>query len=234
MENILPQHIAIIMDGNGRWAKKRGLPRTAGHKQGAENIRKIAIACNDLGIKALTVYAFSTENWKRPEEEVNYLSKLLPKMFFNRYLAELKKNNIKVLALGEIEYFPSETRKIIESAISETSMNTGLILTLAVNYGSQREILLAAKKYAQDVLEDKGKLNIEPAEFEQYLMTKDLPDVDLMIRTSGEQRISNFLLWQLAYSELIFTPVAWPDFTSDVLQECLIEYQNRNRRFGGL
>ncbi|MEG0980356.1 MAG: isoprenyl transferase [Erysipelotrichaceae bacterium] len=234
MENILPQHIAIIMDGNGRWAKKRGLPRTAGHKQGAENIRKIAIACNDLGIKALTVYAFSTENWKRPEEEVNYLSKLLPKMFFSRYLAELKKNNIKVLALGEIEYFPSETRKIIESAINETSMNTGLILTLAVNYGSQREILLAAKKYAQDVLEDKAKLDIEPAEFEQYLMTKDLPDVDLMIRTSGEQRISNFLLWQLAYSELIFTPVAWPDFTSDILQECLTEYQNRNRRFGGL
>ncbi|MEG0743481.1 MAG: isoprenyl transferase [Erysipelotrichaceae bacterium] len=230
----LPKHIAIIMDGNGRWAKKRGLPRTAGHKQGAENIRKIAIACNDLGIKALTVYAFSTENWKRPEEEVNYLSKLLPKMFFNRYLAELKKNNIKVLSLGEIEYFPSDTRKIIETAIEETSMNTGLILTLAVNYGSQREILLAAKKYAQDVLKDEKKLEIETKDFEEYLMTKDLPDVDLLIRTSGEQRISNFLLWQLAYSELIFTPVAWPDFTNEELNKCLEEYQTRNRRFGGL
>ncbi|MEF9920003.1 MAG: isoprenyl transferase [Erysipelotrichaceae bacterium] len=234
MNTNLPKHIAIIMDGNGRWAKKRGLPRTAGHKQGAENIRKIAIACNDLGIKALTVYAFSTENWKRPEEEVNYLSKLLPKMFFNRYLAELKKNNIKVLSLGEIEYFPSDTRKIIETAIEETSMNTGLILTLAVNYGSQREILLAAKKYAQDVLKDEKKLEIETKDFEEYLMTKDLPDVDLLIRTSGEQRISNFLLWQLAYSELIFTPVAWPDFTNEELNKCLEEYQTRNRRFGGL
>ncbi|MEG2799910.1 MAG: isoprenyl transferase [Erysipelotrichaceae bacterium] len=234
MNTNLPKHIAIIMDGNGRWAKKRGLPRTGGHKQGAENIRKIAIACNDLGIKALTVYAFSTENWKRPEEEVNYLSKLLPKMFFNRYLAELKKNNIKVLSLGEIEYFPSDTRKIIETAIEETSMNTGLILTLAVNYGSQREILLAAKKYAQDVLKDEKKLEIETKDFEEYLMTKDLPDVDLLIRTSGEQRISNFLLWQLAYSELIFTPVAWPDFTNEELNKCLEEYQTRNRRFGGL
>ena len=141
-ERNIPQHVAIIMDGNGRWAKKRGLPRTAGHKQGAENIRKIAIACNDLGIKALTCYAFSTENWKRPESEVDYLCKL-PKLFFNRYLAELKKNNIRVTFLGEIERFPKETQNVITTAVAETAQNTGLILCLAVNYGSRREILSA-------------------------------------------------------------------------------------------
>lgn len=234
MENrVIPQHIAIIMDGNGRWAKKRGLPRTAGHKQGAENIRKIAIACNKAGVKALTCYAFSTENWKRPESEVDYLCKL-PKIFFNRYLAELKKNNIKVTFLGEIERFPEETRKVITAAVEQTQMNTGLILCLAVNYGSRREITLAARRYAKDVLDGKAGLEIEEDAFDRYMMTSEMPELDLMIRTSGELRISNFLLWQLAYAELIFTPVAWPDFTPEELDKAIDEYNARNRRFGGL
>ncbi len=232
-ERIIPQHIAVIMDGNGRWAKKRGLPRTAGHKQGAENIRKIAIACNDLGVKALTCYAFSTENWKRPEDEVDYLCKL-PKLFFNRYLAELKKNNIRVTFLGEIERFPLETQNVITTAVSETQDNTGLILCLAVNYGGRREITLAARKYAQDVMDGKIDNTIEEDAFSSYMMTQGLPELDLMIRTSGELRISNFLLWQLAYAELIFTPVAWPDFDAEELNKAIDEYNHRNRRFGGL
>ncbi len=232
-ERIIPQHIAVIMDGNGRWAKKRGLPRTAGHKQGAENIRKIAIACNDLGVKALTCYAFSTENWKRPEDEVDYLCKL-PKLFFNRYLAELKKNNIRVTFLGEIERFPLETQNVITTAVSETQDNTGLILCLAVNYGGRREITLAARKYAQDVMDGIIDNTIEEDAFSSYMMTQGLPELDLMIRTSGELRISNFLLWQLAYAELIFTPVAWPDFDAEELNKAIDEYNHRNRRFGGL
>ena len=229
----IPQHIAIIMDGNGRWAKKRGLPRTAGHKQGAENIRKIAIACNTMGVKALTCYAFSTENWKRPQDEVDYLCKL-PKLFFNRYLAELKKNNIKVTFLGEIERFPDETRRVITTAVEQTQENTGLILCLAVNYGSRREITLAAQAYAQDVLQGKASLDIDEDAFGRYMMTADMPELDLMIRTSGELRISNFLLWQLAYAELIFTPVAWPDFSQEELNKAIDEFNHRNRRFGGL
>ncbi len=230
---IIPQHIAIIMDGNGRWAKKRGLPRTAGHKQGAENIRKIAIACNTMGVKALTCYAFSTENWKRPQDEVDYLCKL-PKLFFNRYLAELKKNNIKVTFLGEIERFPDETRRVITTAVEQTQENTGLILCLAVNYGSRREITLAAQRYAQDVQQGKASTEIDEDTFGSYMMTADMPELDLMIRTSGELRISNFLLWQLAYAELIFTPVAWPDFSQEELNRAIDEFNHRNRRFGGL
>ncbi len=230
---IIPQHIAIIMDGNGRWAKKRGLPRTAGHKQGAENIRKIAIACNELGVKALTCYAFSTENWKRPESEVEYLCKL-PKLFFQRYLAELKKNNIRVTFLGEIERFPNETRSVITTAVEQTKDNTGLILCLAVNYGGRREITLAAQRYAADVVRGIADAAIDEEAFGHYMMSEGMPELDLMIRTSGELRISNFLLWQLAYAELIFTPVTWPDFDRDCLVEAIDEYTHRNRRFGGL
>ena len=230
---IIPQHIAIIMDGNGRWAKKRGLPRTAGHKQGAENIRKIAIACNTMGVKALTCEAISTEHWKRPQDEVDYLCKL-PKLFFNRYLAELKKNNIKVTFLGEIERFPDETRRVITTAVEQTQENTGLILCLAVNYGSRREITLAAQRYAQDVQQGKVSPEIDEDAFGSYMMTADMPELDLMIRTSGELRISNFLLWQLAYAELIFTPVAWPDFSQEELNRAIDEFNHRNRRFGGL
>ncbi len=233
MENKIPKHIAIIMDGNGRWAKKRGLPRTGGHKQGAETIRKIAIACNDRQIKVLTVYAFSTENWKRPEEEVDYLCKL-PKFFFQRYMAELKKNNIQVRFLGEIERFPKETQNVILTAAEETKQNTGLILCLAVNYGGRREIVLAAKQYAKDVLEEKASQDLDEQTFASYLMSKDMPDVDVMIRTSGELRLSNFLLWQNAYAEFIFTDTAWPDFDESELDKAITEYQARDRRYGGL
>ena len=232
-ERFVPQHIAIIMDGNGRWAKKRGLPRTAGHKQGAENIRKIAIACNDLGVKALTCYAFSTENWKRPEGEVDYLCKL-PKIFFNSYLAELKKNNIRVTFLGELDRFPKETQDVVNTVVCETKDNTGLNLCFAINYGGQREIALAASHFAQDVIDGKVAIDADEKTFAKYMMTEGMPEVDLMIRTSGEVRISNFLLWQLAYSELIFTDVAWPDFSKECLLEAIDEFNRRNRRFGGV
>lgn len=234
MENRkIPQHIAIIMDGNGRWATKRGLPRTAGHKEGATKIREIAIACNHRGVKALTVYAFSTENWKRPEDEVDFLCKL-PRFFFNRYMAELKKNNIQVRFLGEIDRFPEDTKKVITTAVKDTAMNTGLILCLAINYGGRREITLAAQQYAQDVLAGKADLNMEEEDFSKYLMTAQMPDVDLLIRTSGELRISNYLLWQIAYAELIFTPIAWPDFDEVQLEQAILEFTARDRRFGGL
>lgn len=232
-ERMIPQHIAIIMDGNGRWAKKRGLPRTAGHKVGAENVCTIAKACNKLGVKELTVYAFSTENWKRPEDEVNYLCKL-PKLFFSSYIKELKKHRIRVTFLGELSRFPEETQKVIQDAMEETKDFEGLNLCFAINYGGRRELLLAAQQYAQDVKEGKASLDITEADFANYLMTKDMQEVDLMIRTSGEERISNFLLWQLAYSEFIFTPVAWPDFDEAELNRCLDVYAQRHRRFGGL
>lgn len=232
-ERVIPQHIAIIMDGNGRWAKKKGLPRTAGHKQGAETIRKIAIACNDIGVKALTCYAFSTENWKRPEDEVEYLCKL-PRMFFNRYIKDLKARNIRVTFIGELNRFPEDTKKVIMDAVSQTEMNTGLNLCIAINYGSRREIALAAQHYARDVLDGKASLDIEEEDFGRYMMSKDMPELDLMIRTSGELRISNFLLWQLAYAELIFTPIAWPDFNEGELNKAIDEFNHRQRRFGGL
>lgn len=229
----IPNHIAIIMDGNGRWAKSKGLPRTAGHKKGAENIRQIAIACNNLHVQALTVYAFSTENWKRPISEVDYLCKL-PRFFFKNYMAELKKNNIQVLYLGELDQFPEDTKKVILTAVEETKMNTGLKLCLAVNYGSRREIILAAEQYARDVRDGKVSDHIEEADFESYLMTSNLPEVDLLIRTSGELRLSNFLLWQVAYAEFIFTEKAWPDFTEAELHKAIDEFTSRDRRFGGL
>ena len=229
----VPEHIAIIMDGNGRWAKSRFLPRTAGHKAGVETIRTVLRECKKLNVKYVTLYAFSTENWKRPEDEVDYLCKL-PRIFFNRYLAELIKNNIRVTFLGEIQRFPQETRDVIVSAVEQTKMNTGLNLCLAVNYGSQREITLAARAYAQDVVDKKRENDLDEKEFARYLMTSDMPEVDLMIRTSGEERLSNFLLWQLAYAELVFTPVAWPDFTKEELIKAIETYQHRNRRFGGL
>ncbi|MCI8541523.1 MAG: isoprenyl transferase [Erysipelotrichaceae bacterium] len=233
MKEKMPAHIAIIMDGNGRWARKRGLPRTAGHKQGAQTIRSIAIACNERGVKVLSVYAFSTENWKRPQDEVDYLCKL-PRFFFNRYMEELIKNNIQVRFLGEIERFPEDTRNVILSAVEKTKHNSGLILCLAVNYGGRREITLAAQRYAAAVLKGEADLQIEEEAFSRYLMSSELPDVDLMIRTSGEQRLSNFLLWSNAYAEFIFTPVAWPDFDEKQLDLAIQEYQERDRRYGGI
>ncbi|MBQ7891390.1 MAG: isoprenyl transferase [Erysipelotrichaceae bacterium] len=229
-----PQHIAIIMDGNGRWAKKQGKPRTAGHYKGSENVRDIAIAANDLGVKVLTLYAFSTENWSRPEDEVNYLMKL-PSVFFEAYLKELMKNNIRIAFIGEMDKFPAETRKVMENAIEKTKDNTGLILNFALNYGSRREITLAVQKIASEVKDGTLEVgDINEQVIENHLMTADYPAIDLMIRTSGECRLSNFLLWQLAYSEFYFTEVSWPEFTKEELVKALDIYANRHRRFGGL
>ncbi len=225
-------HIAIIMDGNGRWAKQRNLPRTMGHKKGTEKVREIAIYANKLGIKCLTLYAFSTENWKRPENEVNYLMSL-PKIFFNSYLKEIMENNIKITMIGEMDRIPKEAREIFESAIEESKNNTGMVLNFALNYGGQAEIVRACKNYAEDY--KNGLISdLNEKSFNSYLYTKDFPEVDLMIRTSNEQRISNFLLYQLAYSEFIFMDTFWPDFTCNDLDSCIEEYNHRTRRFGGV
>lgn len=229
--NKVPQTVAIIMDGNGRWAKAKGLPRTAGHKQGAEQIRVIALVANRMGIKKLILYAFSTENWKRPEDEIGYLCKL-PGIFFSRYIKELMENNIRVTFAGELERFPESTQKVIRKAVDQTKENTGLNLDIAINYGSRRELLLGMQAYAQEVAEGKRENNLTEAEVAQYLMVPE--DIDLLIRTSGEERISNFLLWQIAYAELIFTPVAWPDFDETALQDCIDQFNHRDRRYGGL
>lgn len=229
--NKVPQTVAIIMDGNGRWAKAKGLPRTAGHKQGAEQIRVIALAANRMGIKKLILYAFSTENWKRPEDEIGYLCKL-PGIFFSQYIKELMENNIRVTFAGELERFPESTQKVIRKAVDQTKENTGLNLDIAINYGSRRELLLGMQAYAQEVAEGKRENNLTEAEVAQYLMVPE--DIDLLIRTSGEERISNFLLWQIAYAELIFTPVAWPDFDETALQDCIDQFNHRDRRYGGL
>lgn len=227
----IPKTIAIIMDGNGRWAKKRGLPRTAGHKKGADTIRTIALEANRLGVQKLILYAFSTENWKRPEDEVSYLCKL-PGLFFNKYIKELMENNIQVTFAGELNRFPEDTQKVINTAVEMTQKNTGLELCIAINYGSRREILLAMQHYAQDVKDGKRENDLTEEEFANYLFVPE--DIDLMIRTSGEQRISNYLLWQIAYSEFIFTPIAWPDFDEKALNDCIEEFNHRDRRFGGL
>ena len=228
----IPKHIAIIMDGNGRWAKAQGKKRTEGHKEGVKNVRSIAIYANSLGVKCLTLYAFSTENWKRPVEEVDYLMSL-PKVFFHAYLKELMEKNIKVTMIGDIDRIPDEARKIFLDAIAKTSKNTGMILNFALNYGSRDEIVKACMAFAKDY---KAGLvdTLTEESFNDYLMTAGLPDIDLLIRTSGEERISNFLLYQLAYSELIFRPEAWPDFNKQSLDACLEEFEHRSRRFGGL
>jgi undecaprenyl diphosphate synthase len=221
------------MDGNGRWAKAQGKPRTAGHLVGADNVRTIAIAANELGVKYLTLYAFSTENWKRSADEVNYIMKL-PAVFFKKYMQEFLDRGYRMNIIGELDKLPKNTEKVLRDAMDESRNNTGLNLNICMNYGSQREIVLAANAYAKDVLEGKKELGIDTDEFEQYLMTKDFPPVDLLIRTSGELRISNYLLWQIAYAELAFVPESWPEFTPEVLKRCLDEYAGRDRRFGGV
>lgn len=230
----LPQHIAIILDGNGRWAKKRGLPRTAGHQEGAMNVREITKLCANIGIKALTVYAFSTENWKRPDEEVKFLMKL-PIKFFNEFAPELVENNIRLKVIGNVEELPTDLQQKVLEISELTKNNTKMTLTIALNYGSQDEIKQAVQSIATEV--KNGQLNVEDINedvIDQHLMTSDLPPLDLMIRTSGELRISNYLLWQLAYAELYFTSIAWPDFKEEQLYEALLDYQKRNRRFGAL
>lgn len=227
------KHLAIIMDGNGRWAQAQGKPRTAGHMAGADNVRTIAIAASKLGISYLTLYAFSTENWKRSNDEVSYLMKL-PAVFFKKYMKEFLDRGFRIRMIGELDELPAKTAQVLREAEEESKNNTGLSLNIAMNYGSRREIVLAAEAYAQDVLQGKREAELDEEEFDSYLMTKDFPPVDLLIRTSGEERISNFLLWQIAYAELIFRKEPWPAFTPETLEDCLHEYQNRDRRFGGI
>ncbi|WP_018660097.1 isoprenyl transferase [Heyndrickxia acidiproducens] len=230
----VPAHVAIIMDGNGRWAKKRNLPRIAGHHEGMKVVRKITRLANQLGIKVLTLYAFSTENWKRPKPEVDYLMKL-PEKFLSTYLPELKEENVKVQMMGYKEQIPSHTQRAIDKAIKETEGNNGLILNFALNYGSRDEIMQAVKSILRDVkngIMDEKELTEEV--FNRYLMTNELQDPDLLIRTSGEIRLSNFMLWQLAYTEFVFTDVLWPDFNEEHFMDAIEEYQKRSRRFGGL
>ena len=227
------RHVAIIMDGNGRWAKAQGKPRTAGHLAGADNTRTVAIAADQLGIKYLTLYAFSTENWKRSADEVGYLMKL-PAYLFGRYMEEFLQRGYRIRLIGDLSALPDATRKVLLDAAERSQANNGLNLIIAINYGSHDEILRAVNSYAADVAAGRAEQGIDEAGFEQYLMTKDFPPVDLLIRTGGEQRISNYLLWQIAYAELEFIPEAWPDFTPEVLQRCVDEYYGRDRRFGGI
>nr|WP_240627279.1 isoprenyl transferase [Thermoflavimicrobium daqui] len=230
----IPEHIGIIMDGNGRWAKKRGLIRTAGHAAGMKRVRDIIRAADEIGIKVLTFYSFSTENWKRPKEEVDYLMKL-PVKFLKTDLQELIDRNAKVQILGEKEKTPSFTQKALEEFEDKTKNNTGLIINFAINYGSRDEILRAIHHIIDDVKKgniDKDDINEEL--MNRYLLTCGLPDPDLIIRTSGEIRISNFLLWQLAYSELFFTDTLWPDFTDILFYEAINDFQHRSRRYGAV
>ena len=226
-QNNLPKHISIIMDGNGRWAKIRGLKRTDGHKKGANKVREITEHCAKIGIKYLTLYAFSTENWSRPKLEVDFLIKLL-----NKYLKEeiktLQKNNIKFRVIGDMSKFSKKLQETINQTIEQTKSNTGLTQILALNYGSQDEILRAMQKMKDNNLE------ISKENLEQNLDTQDVPYVDMMIRTSGEMRLSNFLLWQCAYAEFFFTQTLWPDFSDQELELMIDQYQNRERRFGGI
>jgi len=233
-ESPIPEHVAIIMDGNGRWAKKRALPRIAGHHEGMKVVRKTTMLANNLGIKALTLYAFSTENWKRPKNEVEYIMKL-PEEFLGTFLPELIEKNVQVKMMGYKDQLPSHTLRAIEKAVEETKNNTGLVLNFALNYGSRAEILDAVKQIIND--NNNGILKeteLNEKVFSSYLMSSDFHDPDLLIRTSGEIRLSNFMLWQLAYSEFWFTEVLWPDFNEEYFLEAIEAYQKRQRRFGGI
>lgn len=228
----LPQHIAIIMDGNGRWAKKHNRTRIAGHLEGTKTIRKIVKFCGEIGIKILTLFAFSTENWNRPKREVYALMKLLFR-FLRNEINNLQKNNVKLLASGQIERLPTKVRVELSKTIDATKENKGLILNLALSYGGREEIVRACREIARQVSSKRKKIeDIDEESFNNYLYTTGLLDPDLLIRTSGEFRISNFLLWQIAYSEIYVTPVLWPDFNRRELLLALIDYQRRERRFG--
>lgn len=230
----LPTHIAIIMDGNGRWAGRRGLPRTVGHRAGTESLRTIVEICIDLGINYLTVYAFSTENWKRPQEEVDALMKLLVE-YIEKELSVLKKNGVKIKAIGNLSGFPAKATAKIKNAEQETATNHQLYLQVALNYGGRKEIVDAVKAIACEIIAGKIQVeNIDEKIMAEYLYTTGVPDPDLLIRTAGEKRLSNFLLWQAAYTEFWFTDTFWPDFTAQHLYQAIYDYQHRQRRFGGL
>ena len=227
-----PRHVAIIMDGNGRWAKARGLPRVAGHQRGAEAVRRTVEGAQELGISYLTLYAFSSENWKRPPSEVDDLMGLL-RVYLRRELSELHRNGVRVRFIGERDRLAPDIVELIENAEQTTSSNTGLTLVIALNYGSHNEIVRAARLIAEEALA--GRLrpeDVNEATFARYLHTSSIPDPDLLIRTSGEQRLSNFLLWQAAYAELVFLDVLWPDFNKESLREAVNEFNRRERRYG--
>ena len=227
-----PKHLAIIMDGNGRWAKKQGLLRAYGHEKGVQTVRQVVEYCVEHRIPYLTLFAFSTENWKRPALKVKALMELLVK-FLKKEVDNLHKNNVRLKTIGNLDRFPPKPREALLASIDKLKNNTGLTLTLALNYGAREEILTAIKEIAAKVKEGTLIANtITETTLQKHLYTYDLPDVDLLIRTSGEERISNFLLWQIAYAELYFAEVLWPDFTKKHLEDALLNYQNRERRFG--
>lgn len=228
----LPQHVAIIMDGNGRWAKERGKDRSEGHREGVVSVRKVVEAATTLGLRYLTVYTFSTENWKRPESEVHALMGLMVAAI-HRETPDLMKNNVRLKAIGDLDRLPHEVRTTLDECLLQTSVNTGTTLVLALSYSSRWEILHAVKALTEEAA--RGQLRAEEVTEEllaSRLTTRDLPDPDLLIRTGGEQRISNFLLWQLSYAELYFTDIYWPDFREEELYQAIRSYQQRERRFG--
>ena len=228
----LPRHIAIIMDGNGRWAKKNSMKRVLGHRKGAEAVRDVVKTCRKIGIKYLTLYAFSVENWLRPKEEVRALTALL-KNYLKEELGEMMDNDIRLTAIGDIEALAGGVKKILCEAMNKTSGNEGMFLNLALSYGGRDEIVDGVRKIVKDIKGGSIKENnITKDMFSKYLYFPEMPDPDLLIRTSGEYRLSNFLLWQLAYTELYFTDVLWPDFSGDHLLEAIADYQRRERRFG--
>ncbi len=228
----LPQHIAVIMDGNGRWAKRRRLPRIAGHRAGIRAVRQAVEACARLGVPYLTLYAFSVENWKRPHTEIKLLMGLL-REYLKKEISELNKQNIRLSVIGRIAELPKPVLADLENALEKTAQNTGLRLTLALNYGARAELVDAVRDLMTQAKQN-GELTIDEAALREHLYTRDLPDPDLLIRTSGELRLSNFLLWQVAYSEIWVTETLWPDFTQQDLMRAIIDYQKRERRYGGL
>lgn len=222
------KHVAIIMDGNGRWAQKQQQKRIFGHYVGSEQVRTIALQALDMGIEVLTLYAFSTENWKRPLEEIEYLMKL-PAIFFERFLSELMEKGIRIETIGDLSKVPDKTRKVMEDAVQRTKDNKRLVLNFALNYGSRDEIVRAVNRILKSDQEE-----IDEATFNAYLDTKELPEVDLLIRTGGDKRMSNFLLWQCAYAELVFVDEAWPQFSPELFAQCVNAFFDKERRFGGL
>lgn len=228
----MPVHVAIIMDGNGRWAQNRGLDRLYGHQEGVTSVKKAIETANNIGVKYLTLYTFSTENWNRPQEEIDALMELMV-IAIKRELPEMMEEQVRLNVIGDIEQLPPHTKETLISCIEETSGNTGLNLVLAISYSSRWEITAAVKNIATEVISGKLDLNnVDEALVSQHLTTRNIPDPDLLIRTGGEFRISNFLMWQLSYSELYFTDVYWPDFREENLYEAIVDYQKRERRFG--
>ena len=228
----IPRHLAIIMDGNGRWAKQKGFIRTIGHESGSKSVKRIIQECLDLGVEYLTLYAFSTENWNRPKLEVNTLMRVLINSL-KKGIKTMQEGNIKMKTIGNIEKLPSSAQKTLFDALEKTKNNTGMTLTLALSYGSREELVNVVKLISEKVKNNIISIdNIDDSIINEHLYTHNIPDVDLLIRTSGEHRVSNFLLWQIAYSELYFTDVLWPDFKEQDLHEAIISYQKRERRFG--